>query len=839
MSVREVTNLRKAGRLDEALNLALNDIRAEKNEYSISALFWVYRDLAIKEINNGNLSESNKYFEMANSLYVNEMYEMDEYAQKAIEILRRKLTPYWDEIASLTEQSKNGQEELAYNRICELNNGNGISNILHEDCGWIIFRYLKRHYVDCGSVQARRALLNYLRLQNNRPSLLHSQMLNLAMAVSEKYQDFKFLPFLELWGVNNFTVDDHYSSYYEGNRIEPLIERIIRRCFNLGYSLKDVINAFGDNSEIVLSIYSKYTFFELSKFNNGDNIAAFFSSANTYFDAIKGIEIKSEFHSKILSLFLWKLPEEKTAEILSAVDKWGMHNFKDDDWIREKDKSDETKEYPSLVEKVIKRYFLALKTIGLKNASDDFISLLKQSVNKFKDEQTERNLAFIYVAKNQEEKALTIYRQLLLKLNRFYVWKELSDVVDNENLKISALCKAVLSEPKEEFLGEIHLILARLLIDKGLEPEAKCELNTYYNTYQKNGWKIKNEYNDILNQLHDSVVAKDNNKPFYLANIQDVEDFVYAEIEWETAFVSDIYIQNTETKSTKKAKLVLADGRSFSIKQSKLDVKSNDIIGMCFDIKIHSDETGKDSIVLIKKSAHKIEDILNPVVCYVDYYNPNKNIYSVISETGKESVLSVTNKQLKEGDFCLCFEIPEETKQTDLDFFSYMIDDSSKKEPEKTRPQKVLYYGSIERADAIVRFHAKTAIVDNVNDVKKLFHCVFGKYSDIIIKYDQTSIRPKVGEYVSIRYILKTSKDGSKFKKMLTIEKTYNPEKKLSKTINGCIRLNTNSKGQLFGFVDDYYVPEYLIKGIEDDDFVTIEVIFDGDKWRAYSLQKN
>jgi len=45
MSFREVTALRKGGKLKEAYEMAEADFRAEDSEWSRSALFWVLRDM--------------------------------------------------------------------------------------------------------------------------------------------------------------------------------------------------------------------------------------------------------------------------------------------------------------------------------------------------------------------------------------------------------------------------------------------------------------------------------------------------------------------------------------------------------------------------------------------------------------------------------------------------------------------------------------------------------------------------------------------------------------------------------------------------------------------------
>ncbi len=910
MSFREVNNLRKNGDLETALKMANDDLTNERSEWSFSALFWVLRDLCKNNLEHNTQNDAYSYFQQMEDI-LSRMDDDEGFAKRAVESLRKNFTEYGDQISQLTSWSKSGKEEEAYNGFVELNAQNPISANLHEDCGWIIFRYLKKKCAEIGSLASRKALFNYLQLNNKRPSLLHSQMLNVAMTVSEHYSDFKFLPFLELWGVDKFTDDDYYPSIFEGKNIDPLIERIIRRCFNLGYTLSEITNAFGNNCDIAIRIYAKNVFFELSKYYKENNNAAFFAQADEYFNAINGIDVKSEFHSKILSLYLYKLPEERNNDVIGVLAKWGMQNFAQEDWVREKDKNDDSKEYPSLVEKVVKRYFTALKDIGLNTTNANFISLYKQVVNKFKDEQTERNLAQIYAATKQKEEALSIYRKLLLSLNRFYVWKELADVTDDLNLKISALCKAILSEPKDEFLGEVHLSLAKLMIDQKLYQEAKRELLTYKETYEKNGWKLKYDYSLLCEQLAEGINTTKDNKEFYNSHLDVAEEFVYSDIQWVTMFISQLYTQkNDDGKEIKKAKLVSVKGDEMSIKQNQLQPSDSRFLGSCFDVKIY-----QDRIVLIKKSQTKIEDIINAVVGYVDYYNKEKNVYHIIGNEKKQYLLT-TKINLSEGDFCRFYPIPQ--KEEKHSFLSFDILRGRKTTDNKTtnRPPTAIYAGVVDKEqavselpekfavidhineekkiyhcissdglgiiipfnqmpfnvvvknfikirfvdklkkdsskeivrivvkidnansdEAIQKFPHKGAVVDGVNKAKQLFHCVFGTNKDIIVKFSDTDLRPSVGDYVSIRYAFQKDPDKT-YRKMLDISMLQDCNRTLTKTVTGRIRISSNSRGRDFGFVDDYYVGEQFLFDVEDNDKVTIELVYDGTKWRTYKLEK-
>lgn len=833
MSFKEVNSLRKAGKLNQALSLAESDLQVEQSHWTYSALFWVLRDYCNRYIAQKQNQYALSVLQRMESVFGN-IDDYDGVAESTLQSLRRQLTPLWAEVNKLSELSKNGQEESAYTQICELNRNNNLSPQLHEDFGWIIYRFLKKCYELCGSINARRALHTYLQLQIKRPSTLHSLILNVATMISEKYKDFKFLPFLELWDVATLSDDDFCSSFWNNKEIQPLVERIIERCFKLGYGLNEVKEAFTKNQNIsedlVLFVFSRYHFFNIFSYSKENNIQAFFSDIDDYTSTINGLLIKNEYHSRILSLYLWKLPEEKDIESVLVINKWGLDNFRSEDWLRERK---EEKDYPSLVEKVIKRYFARLKRNSFNNAAPEFELLLEKACKQYDDDQLDRNLAILLLERGEKEKALYIYRSLLLNLNRFYVWKELAEATDDVELKISAYCKAIVSEPKDEFLGDIHLALAKLMIEGGAFSEAKRELQTYADTYQNNGWRPKDVFFSLSSKISSSIGLTESNIPFYKSHMSSAEDFVYSDIDWTTMFVADVYVQKEGERQIKKAKLVSSDGVAIVIKYKKLPISNNNCIGKCFDVKIHS-QVNRKEVVLIKESGSRIEQLLSPVVCYVDYYNKEKKCYHLVSESEKELLLSYVPFRLQEGTFCRCIEVPEKKEKTDNDFVFYYWEISSP--PKKVRPSKAIFYDTLNNNEALVRFPIKTAVVDSVNENKELFHCVFGRNSDIVIKYNQTTIRPQIGDYVIIRYVTKTSKEGKDFRKMLTIEKTDTCDKVLKKTITGPIRINYNSKGHMFGFVDDYYVPTYLLEGIKEEEPVCVDVVFNGEKWQAYNL---
>lgn len=839
MSFKEVNNLRKSGRLDEALRLAESDLQSEESHWTYSALFWVLRDYCNQYIAHNQNQDALNVIQRMESV-VDSISDENGVAHSTLQSLKRRTCPLWNEVNNLVELSKKGQEESAYTQMCELNRNNTLLPLLHEDFGWIIYRYLRKCYESCGSLNARKALHIYLQLENSRPSDLHSCILNLSIKISEKYSDFQFLRFLDIWNVNHFTVQDLDRNCMElfdpDNNLKGncLAERCIEHCVGLGYCINDIKDSLLINIKIlekdILFACSRFYFFKINKCKSEDE--KFYKEIDNYLSFIDGFTVINEFHSKILTLFLWKLPEEKEDLSVLTINKWGLGNFREEDWQRE---TKGEKVFPSLVEKVIKHYFAGLKSNSYRNVTPAFEVLLEKACEKYDDDQLVRNLAVLMLAKGDKEKALSIYRSLLLNVNRYYVWKELAEATDDIELKISAYCKAIDSEPKDKFLGDIHLALAKLMIDDGFFSEAKRELQTYYDTYHNNNWRLKDKFSDLSSMIPSDVVTTDSNSSFYNSHMVSAENFVYSDIDWTTMFIADIYVQKDGDKQVKKTKLVSVDGLSIAIKYKKLTASDN-YLGKCYDVKIHSKENRKE-IVLIRESGTCIDQLLSPVVCYVDFHNKEKKSYHLVSENQKELLLSNAPVKLNEGTFCRCYEVPvlKEDTHYDLSFYDW----DSPPTPKKTKPSKAIFSNLIEKGEGIEKFPLKTAVVDNINENKELFHCVFGRNSDIIIKFNQTTLRPRIGDYVSVRYVEKMSKEGRVFRKMLAIEPTDTCDKVLKKTVSGPIRLNYNCKGQLFGFVDEYYVPTHLVEGIDEGEPVCVDVVFNGEKWQVYNLARH
>lgn len=134
-------------------------------------------------------------------------------------------------------------------------------------------------------------------------------------------------------------------------------------------------------------------------------------------------------------------------------------------------------------------------------------------------------VAQMWLWAGDREKAVKSYQKILQNTPDWYLWKNLGEIVDDDDDKISFFCKALTMQGKKEFVGDLHLALARLLVDKN-PSQALYEVNRYIDTYQRNNWGISDEVRVLVDRLR-GVIPETQPKAFYQANVERAEAFVY------------------------------------------------------------------------------------------------------------------------------------------------------------------------------------------------------------------------------------------------------------------------------------------------------------------------
>ena len=148
------------------------------------------------------------------------------------------------------------------------------------------------------------------------------------------------------------------------------------------------------------------------------------------------------------------------------------------------------------------------------------------------------------------------------------------------------------------------------------------------------------------------------------------------------------------------------------------------------------------------------------------------------------------------------------------------------------------------KEEALPHMPGRIVVVDDVNESKQLFHIVLGKgmISDVI-HFNQTELRPEVGDFLRIVFCIKKNKEGKKFLKILDIQPSEKQQEGLRRVISGTlsVRFKNDVEGLEpdFAFIDDFYVHRNLLKkhNILTDCRVVAHIVLSGnDKWKVYRL---
>lgn len=208
------------------------------------------------------------------------------------------------------------------------------------------------------------------------------------------------------------------------------------------------------------------------------------------------------------------------------IQMWGLENLREEDW--EQYKTNEGIDLPSSVERLISVYAKELKTDGVA-APEEFSRLVDLALDKYPNNQNMPYYkATVLISQGRRNEALEYYKDLILRFpSKFYLWRQISRLVEDADTKIGLLCKALTCGADDDFLGKVRLDLVPLLVQKGLMPNAKYELEKYRSTYQAKGWGLRPEFWQIYNQLAGTEPA-DSNETVYAQFAAKADEFIYS-----------------------------------------------------------------------------------------------------------------------------------------------------------------------------------------------------------------------------------------------------------------------------------------------------------------------
>lgn len=226
---KEVFAKRKEGAIDEAYRMALELMGSPNaDEWDKKAFCWCLIDIIKRDAGSGNNENLDHYRQQLESV---ETASSDEVLAKGIRNAISQCNPNSRELSqakALSKEGRHGEAVATYKRALA---SHPADREVQTGYGWDLFKYTKElmavEAIMLGTV--KRNLSDYLKLDVEKPSLLHSCVLQLAAKLSGK-EKFNMLVFSHLWDLDNLRPEDFERFRAEdGKEYSSLAEKVIQQ----------------------------------------------------------------------------------------------------------------------------------------------------------------------------------------------------------------------------------------------------------------------------------------------------------------------------------------------------------------------------------------------------------------------------------------------------------------------------------------------------------------------------------------------------------------------------------------------------------------------------------
>lgn len=226
---KEVFAKRKEGAVDEAYRMALELMGSPNaNDWDRKAFCWCLIDIIKRDIGNGHDANLAHYQLQLENV---ELDSSDEVLVKGIRNALSLCNPGGQEVSkakALSKEGRHAEAAAAYRKAFAVGPGNKEAQ---TGFGWELFKHSKQlvaaDNINLGAI--KRNLNDYLKLDVEKPSLLHSCVLQLAAKLAGQGK-FNMLVFSRLWNLDNLRPED-FERYRgeDGKEYPSLAEKVIQQ----------------------------------------------------------------------------------------------------------------------------------------------------------------------------------------------------------------------------------------------------------------------------------------------------------------------------------------------------------------------------------------------------------------------------------------------------------------------------------------------------------------------------------------------------------------------------------------------------------------------------------
>lgn len=231
----------------------------------------------------------------------------------------------------------------------------------------------------------------------------------------------------------------------------------------------------------------------------------------------------------MLRAALFVFDHNTTFSMLTFITQWGIEKLDEEDWKSGQSNGHPT---PSLGLRIVGKVFKELNDKPTIDMALQVAPILAEAIKHCPyNMNVQRYKAIIYTIMGKKQRATAIYCQLLKKHRQSYLYLELSRLVNEDNVKIALLTRAITTQREEKFRQRTRFTLAEMLysVDKA---RARYELDHCIAARKQAGFTITWDMQNLVERLQDvSPVTDIDQKSFYhqqeMVVTQFINNFVY------------------------------------------------------------------------------------------------------------------------------------------------------------------------------------------------------------------------------------------------------------------------------------------------------------------------
>lgn len=815
-----------------------------------AAIFWCRYDIVNFYLNKGDRDKAVSSFNiMVKEYNDNSVSDGDAILIENIHRLRNKLDTLFIELNRLQHLSKSGQYLEAYTSMKPLIANQSLLSSHKEQCGWILYWYIKSQINVASSLDLRRLLKQYFDLKYNEPSILHSYILSLAIRISKVAPQFRLVSFVKLWDLKNLRYDDKRSNHVGDKEYPPLINQLFASISTIiskeEYSFfKERLSDYDLSQEIFYNgLHSGYLriMYEHYKENRFASMVDTFLACHHKLFPFPW----SESYGKMLILLQRLEDVQIPSNYVNVLPQLDYAIIDESFW--EKNKV-EDKEFPSNIEKLLNKWlkFFNKESFGLEDLKlstnyeeSSLFRLFDFSLSKLPHAHfTLRNIGLFYIKVNSLDKAKVFLFKAAINLSsQYYIWNDISKCF-RDDTKMYMIARAILVSNSEEYLSSLRLTLCKFFYNSNEFNLAKSELSIYEKHFK--GASISSDVAKLKESLANYEIDINALKSEYIRLAQKADAIVFDSLETTQATLYDKWRTNDGRQM-----LSFTNGIDifFNAKKSVLlDSKSIELgQNFMFFMEPHSDPSNLIKVISGFNLNNKLWGSLPTEIAIIDYVDNNKEIAYAYTPQGGNVKISFTPQNPPRRH-----EFVEGRLVVSLKKNNSVILSQSRRRFGLLRANTPIEYFNkkfdlvnIQRlADSeglADRYPTVHAIIDNVNFQKKLYHFISASAVQGIIRFAETSSSFELGDTLKIRYYKKPGYDDKpdRYQHIEIMTSSVIPDK-ICKQSSGTLSLN----GNRFGFVNDIYVHPRIIDqhNLSDYDTISYLAVKNRGKWSVIKI---